>query len=270
VYCFLEPYYLVFFFNKMGFLKLLHNAHALPPVTRTLPQGELLHRALVSAAARLGFGGHQQVTGLDDSGRPLAGHRHTHVLHLDLDGDGHLDHVLLWAPGLLDARAQQAVRAVRTTFSKGGAGPLSLSVAATGTRAEVARLPGALGDALARIVGPARRWTSCTPFVAPRFVKARGSNTLEGQIAAELASRGLPVAESIEVLAASADASKRLRHYVRARRGGPQPPVDCGYEVRVSFGVPVTGPLCLGYGAHFGLGRFEHEAHGGDERTVGS
>lgn len=49
-------------------------------------------------------------------------------------------------------------------------------------------------------------WISATPFVAPRFIKSRGNNTLHGQINAELASRNLPLVERIDVLQRSTNA----------------------------------------------------------------
>lgn len=67
---------------------------ALPTVARTLPQAELLHRAIVS---KLGLHGEPcpELVGRDDTGEPLKGHAHAHVLPVDLDGDGHLDHVIM-------------------------------------------------------------------------------------------------------------------------------------------------------------------------------
>ncbi|GMV39927.1 MAG: hypothetical protein AMXMBFR64_16430 [Myxococcales bacterium] len=89
----------------------------------------------------------------------------------------------------------------------------------------------------------------------PRFLKARGSNTLEGQVAAELASRGLPPA-AVRVLPWD-ETDVRLRHAVRVRRApAPPPPQDLGVALELEFASPVSGPITLGYGAHFGLGRF--------------
>ncbi|HMO87309.1 MAG TPA: hypothetical protein PKC18_20555 [Lacipirellulaceae bacterium] len=45
-------------------------------------------------------------------------------------------------------------------------------------------------------------------------------------------------------------------HPRRRTRGGVPPKVDAGYGLRLRFAKPVTGPLLLGYGSHFGLGRF--------------
>jgi CRISPR-associated protein Csb2 len=181
-------------------------------------------------------------------------------LPIDLDGDGHLDHILLWAPMGLDASAQAAVRAVRMTFTKGGVGPLRLALAGSGSLSDLRGLAGIYGATLRNLIGPlegATVWTSVTPFVPPRFIKKRGKNTIEGQLIAELVGRGLPEPSDIQVIDPHADArSLRMRHFVRSRRFGPAAPHDCGFAFNLRFDRPVNGPLCLGYGCHFGLGMF--------------
>jgi CRISPR-associated protein Csb2 len=242
------------------------NRRLLPSVTRVLPQGELLHRALNFHASRLS--GHSVVlSGCDEGGRPLkVSHRHSHLLHLDLDGDAHLDHVLIWAPMGLDAAAQAAVRATRRTFMKRSATPLRLAVAGCGAKADVSNLRSGLGPAVQAIFGGARLearvWRSLTPFVPPRYLKRHGRNTLAGQITAELLVRGFTEPESITVLdprdvdSASISSVGRGRHFVRRRRHGPQPPADCGFMVELRFAEEVRGPISLGYASHYGLGLF--------------
>ena len=150
------------------------NDHALPSASRTLPQAELLHRALVGIGARLGSMP-PELTGRDDSGRPLRGpHRHAHINPLDLDGDGHLDHVLIWATGGLGADAQAAIRRARRTPTKDAVEPLRLAVAAHGRIRDLVELRGDYGRGLARIQEPSVVWESVTPFVPPRYIKRRG------------------------------------------------------------------------------------------------
>jgi CRISPR-associated protein Csb2 len=236
------------------------NDHALPPITRTLPQAELLHRALVATAARQG--GHSVVlSGCDEVGAPRkANHDHAHILPLDLDGDGHLEHILIWAPMGLDAAAQAAIRTVRQTFTKGGSGPLKLALVASGSLSDLRRLPGAYGERLSALLGPeqgAVDWVSLTPFVAPRHVKNRGQNSMEGQIRAELASRGFPDLDLARLIPLEKDPRPaRFRHFIRNRQQGPSTPVDCGLCLRLRLSAPLKGPLALGYASHFGLGVF--------------
>jgi len=249
------------------------NRSALPPCHRTLPQAELFHRAVV---ARAGKGEHvdcPELTGRDERGRPLHDrHRHAHILPVDLDGDGHLDHVIVHAVMGLRETAQRAIRAVRHTWMKGGASTLQVAVAGSGDLDMLRSLSEPLDRRrIEQLLGPpagARIWVSITPFVPSRFLKRRGSNSLFGQINAELASRGLPGVERIEDLTRE-ESWHSLRHFVRSRkRGGTPPPVDYGYALRLHFAEPLFGPswneklrhpLALGYASHFGLGLFAAE-----------
>jgi CRISPR-associated protein Csb2 len=229
---------------------------ALPTPDRTLPQGELLHEALIS---KLGRGGEPcpELVGRDDAGEPLKGHQHAHHLPIDLDGDGRLDHIVVLARMGLGPRAQRAVRSLGKTYTKGGAGELHVAVAGAGSLAELRSLGGGLSRAVDELLGApsgASTWITATPFVPPRYLKKTGRSSLVGQVEAELAARGLPPAK-VEVLEWTGE-TLPLRHFVRRRRKGPQPAVDAGYALRLCFDEPVAGPICLGYGSHFGLGRF--------------
>lgn len=233
---------------------------ALPICHRTLPQAELLHRAIVSVLGKGQTVDCPEITGRDRQGRPLLGrHGHAHILPLDLDEDKHLDHILIHAPMGLGGDAQKAIRGLRRTWTKGGAGDLQLAMAGSGGVDTLRALPAPLGKRMEQFLGPpggARTWVSVTPFVLPRFLKKRGANTLEGQVRAELASRGLPPAAEVCDLQGTSEALA-LHHFVRRRqRGGAPPPVDAGYALRLRFAEPVRGPLTLGYAAHFGLGLF--------------
>lgn len=232
---------------------------ALPTVARTLPQAELFRKGLM---AKLGFGGEPcpELVGRDASRAPLKGHAHAHIMPLDLDCDGHLDHVVVFARMGLGAQAQRAIRSLRRTYMKGGMGELQVAVAGLGRLHDLRSLSQGLSDSIGRLLGPchgATTWVSATPFVPPRHLKKRGRCSLIGQVQKELVDRGLPLAE-IEILAWT-DATMGLRHFVRRRNAGAQPPVDAGFPVRLRFESPVVGPICLGYGSHFGLGRFHAE-----------
>ncbi|MEO8601129.1 MAG: type I-U CRISPR-associated protein Csb2 [bacterium] len=230
---------------------------ALPAVARTLPQAELLHRALVS---KLGYGGEPcpEIVGRDETGEPLKGHRHAHLLPVDLDGDGRLDHIVMFAPMGLGARAQRAARNLRRTYTKGGVGELQVAVAGVGALKDLRTIGSGLAHGVEALLGPttgAASWVTKTPFVPPRHPKRRGRATLVGQVEAELSGRGFPLAK-VDVLDWAGE-TLALRHFVRRRQRGPQPPIDIGFAVRLLFDRPVAGPICLGYGSHLGLGLFQ-------------
>jgi len=235
------------------------NRSALPTVARTLPQAELLHEALVSRAGRGEAVDCPELTGRDEAGQPLRGHAHVRVLPVDLDGDQHLDHVLLVASMGLGQAAQRAVRHLRVTWQKRGQ-ELQVAVAGGGALDELRQLPTTLLQGVERVLGPlggARVWESVTPYVAPRHVKRSGKNTLVGQIQTELERLGFPAPITIDVLPWHGPA-RSLRHsVVRRKAGKPQPRAPWSVPLRLEFSEPVLGPICIGYGSHFGLGRLE-------------
>lgn len=231
---------------------------ALPSVTRTLPQAELLHRAIVGRVAKGRRVYCPELTGKDVNERPLMeGHRHAHILPVDLDSDGHLDHIIIHAPMGLGGAAQQSIATLRRTWTKGGAGDMQLALAGSGGLDSLRSLPDPLLQQIIRLLGPvggAKTWVSSTPFVPPRFLKSQGRNSLVEQIASELQSRGVQATAFIQVLEWSND-TLPMRHFVRVRRKTP-PPLNVCYAIRLEFAEPQFGPISLGYGSHFGLGMF--------------
>lgn len=232
---------------------------ALPPMARTLPQAELLHKALVS---KLGFSGEPcpELVGRDERRNPLKGHRHAHLIPIDLDSDGRIDHIIVYAPMGLGACAQRAIRGLRRTYMKGGVGELQVAVAGLGRLNDLRGVGAGYSEVIEGLLGPrggATTWVSATPFVPPRHLKPRGRSSLVGQLQEELGVRGFPNSR-VEVLDWET-ATLSLRHFVRRRLRGPLPAVDCCFPIRIHFEAAVSGPICLGYGSHFGLGRFAIE-----------
>ena len=174
----------------------------------------------------------------------------------------------------LGTNAQTAIRALRKTFTKGGIEPLRLALAATGDLCDLVSFRDESGF-IPAIAAQDSAWQSVTPFVPPRHLKSRGKNALEGQIRAELRSRGFPEPITVHPFVpmhdrqSSSDPSgesnvrgrhadwSRFRHFVLSRKRGPAPPLACGFAIRLEFEQPVCGPIALGYGSHFGLGLFE-------------
>jgi len=234
------------------------NRSALPPVSRTLPQAELFHRAIIG---RLGNGLRvtcPELTGKDEFDRPLHDHHeHAHTIPVDLDGDGRLDHIIIHAAMGLRDTAQRAVRTLRRTWTKGGVGDLQVAVVGSGDLDMLRRLPAPLSMQLDAILGPpegAQVWESVTPFVLPKTLDRRSRRSVSGQVNAELVSRRLPEAASVEI---DLEWTRSLRHFVRRRiHGGVPPKVDAGYGLRLQFAEPIRGPLLLGYASHYGLGLF--------------
>jgi CRISPR-associated protein Csb2 len=223
----------------------------MPLRERTLPQAELLHRAIASNVGALADSPDAvaELIGLDASGKPITGHRHAHIFPLTLlAADNHLDHILIWAPGGLSGASQDVLRSLRKTYMKGGAGDVKVRFAGGGSLDEFRKIP-----ALRHVLGEGKVWQSITPLVLPRHRKKSGRNTIEGQIREELTNRGFPAPETIDILNKE---SVAFRHFVRSRRTGKCPPENFGYAIRLTLPAFVSGPLAIGYGSHFGLGLF--------------
>ncbi|MBA3707738.1 MAG: type I-U CRISPR-associated protein Cas5/Cas6 [Planctomycetes bacterium] len=226
-----------------------------PLLERCLPQMEILHDTAVGMLGPTAPGC-PVLTGRDPiSGAPLTGHQHTTWLPLDLDEDGHIDHVILHAPMGIDSTAQKAIARISRTWAK-GLPDVMVNVVGNGDRSLLARQVRSRRDRPLAELAHANVWTSRTPFIAPRFLKRKGGNTLEGQVLAECAARKLP-RPTVEVLARDVMMNFGFLRFVRHRRSGhPQPPNTTPWALRLTFAEPVTGPISLGYASHFGLGLF--------------
>lgn len=231
-----------------------------PPMSRTVPQTELLHQSAVRALGEEARGC-SSLSGRAQDGSPIKCHSHAHYLPLDLDADHRIDHVLVYAPGGLDERAQVALGRVQQTWTKRQIGRLVVRMVGRGSIPQVLEHLGAEPRFQQRlgVLGRGRVWTSVTPFVPPRHLK-RTRHTVEDQVRAELESRGLPAADRVELLEPWELVQRRLFGFVLARREGkPQPPARVSFGLRLTFADPVGGPIALGYASHFGLGLFEVE-----------
>lgn len=226
----------------------------LPLLSRVLPQAEILHRQL---AKRLGEGVEcPELTGKED-GSPLRGHQHAHYIPVCLTDPRRIDHIVVYAPGGLGREAQVALNSLRRTFSKGIDQKIFVTVTGLASRTEVNT---ALQKAGVRNVpfATSRKWITMTPFVAPRFVKFNGKNTIEGQVRTELSQRG-GFPEPLSVICESGEVAANAGFYefVRARSdSSKEPPSTVPWCVTIEFDEPVPGPIALGYGSHFGLGVF--------------
>ena len=131
-----------------------------------------------------------------------------------------------------------------------GGGDLQVALCGVGDADTMTRVGSRFGRELSCALGPACVWESATPFVAPRFTKRRGKDSLENQIREGLARRSFPPSE-VEVLRTC----REFRHVVLHDQK-QSPPMQIGYSIRLTFEEETLGPVCLGYGSHFGLGRF--------------
>lgn len=234
----------------------------LPLMERALPTMALFRRALLSKVGDEQQRGRcPELTGKDEQGRALqSSHRHAHIIPLSLDvrNRGRIDHVLVYAPMGFGDLAERALRRLRKTWAK-GLDNIAVTLLGVGRRESFVQVG---GHAILELASAAT-WVSRTPFIPPRFLKPNGKDSLEGQVCAELRRRGLPdlaTALLVTLPTAKTEAGRQARSFRRFARmrggeGKPGPPAGL-FHLTLKLEHPVDGPLCLGWGCHFGLGLF--------------
>lgn len=266
---------------RMQVIRYALDSTVLPLVTETLPVAEAARRALMSWHGRLteknGIRGRSDVlSGKDEYGQPLTGHRHAYYLPTDEDGDGRLDHITVYSVegfGPDERRAFDRLRELRTGREGEERHPLRLLLLGMGTRDEYG--PGPLQASKA--------WISATPYIATRYAKTRGRNRIDfaspearaaflqedlraqlAAVRADLVEDGTvdveidPLWDNNHVF----DVAGRWRpiQFKRfRRRAGDDGGRRLAGAFRLTFRQPVHGPLALGWSSHFGLGQFVPE-----------
>jgi len=231
-----------------------------PLMPRALPLMELLHSESIRKATKeFDFGNLPELTGKSDDGTVLHGHHHAHWFPLSLFGERRIDHVLVWCREGFSGRAIATLSSVRWAYAK-GIDRLSINLAGMGDVDDIARQLRSVGKCETAGLAPLRTsriWQSVTPFVLRKFAHKRGKKTPEGQIREEILQRGFDEPTQIAIWSSSKMVSHHLKGYVLQRkRGKQQPPCVSSWGATIQFATPQSGPICLGYASHFGLGMF--------------
>ena len=226
-----------------------------------------------------------------DGGAPLRDARHSHAFWLpeDADGDGLIDHVCVYAVTGFDARVRTALDRLTRLWTRTGSARNGADTEAGGRREWRLALEGfgtcaefAPASALFR---RACTWQSVTPFLPTAHLKrtrdARQArrmleqgHTVAGPLAdatgypremrrllcrRNMLAAGLAEQVRIELLPHIEvhGAPRRPLQFHRFRSRGRETTTDAhGVLLLLHFPEPVTGPVALGYGCHFGLGLF--------------
>jgi CRISPR-associated protein Csb2 len=248
--------------------RFLFDGPVLPLVTQTVRVAELFRHQALRAFTRLHGGGlrSEVLAGKDAGGQPLRTHGHAHFLPT-AEGDDvrRITHLTVLAEDGLGANEVAALTALRDLeLPAGGDRALQLRVQliGLGTR-EMFR-----GNV--DLFRSATVWESATPFVVHRHLKRRGTKKDTPHLVgfdpgaefADLAVRELIArrqlgalrrVEALGVLPCRARAAEFERRRERGEDDGYPRPFGA---FRLTFSAPIDGPLCLGYGDHYGLGLF--------------
>ncbi len=234
-----------------------------PSITQAVSIGDRVHDALCKWSDQ-GRGRATVFTGLDAEGRSLPGHRHAHIL---CEANGECDsvtHVTVWAPMGFDDIACLALRRLNKVWGYGGH-DLRLILHGIGQPSEFADC---------KLFGSSKSWRSVTPFVSTLHAKTyrdgrpkldaggwqQGSagHDLLRHLAAHPQGAGASIRQLEERDAPFGFGNRNLRslQFQTRRQGHGSRGNGSGSAFEITFTEVVTGPLALGYGAHFGLGLF--------------
>jgi CRISPR-associated protein Csb2 len=233
----------------------------LPRIEDAVRIGEALRAAAMGRASRVLKTDHIPA---ELSGHNLPeGNRHGHAFWLpeDADQDGAIDHLIVHVQDGLSPEAVRALIALNSLKRDEGE-PLRLMLEGIGTAQMI-------GTA-SRLLQASKSWCSVTPYLHPwhlskaelRSVSATRT-AIEEQIRKEWSQRAgsrsaierIEFAEHIEVSRGGRKLRPLQFHRFRRKRGLVQPDT-LGRAVTLHFEEPVSGPVALGFGCHFGLGLF--------------
>ena len=234
-----------------------------PRLTDALLVAEHVRKALLrkSDGASI-FSGH------DDARKPQRGHPHTFILPEANSDDGRMTHVTLYASAGFSQGDRAAIENLPRLFLKGG--ELTVVLLDIGHCSAFAGFDARAGEC--PLLATSRVWISHTPFVATRHPKAYrdGRPKLddtglqigcpEHDLRRLMKANGIPepsVVESVKETVLAGRPVRWTRFRTRRSDGNGARSNGAGSGFRLEFAEPWSGPLVLGYGAHFGLGVFK-------------
>ncbi len=224
-----------------------------PRIEDTLRIGELVRLALMAGGSNVP----PELSGRGPHGplRHDGPHEHAFFLPEDADGDGSVDHVVVYCPTGFSPEGLRRLDRLHALWLRRAGADEDRGRQEWRVALEAIASPETFADA-SPLLRRADTWVSCTPYLRPWFAKP-GFGVPE-QVSREAEERGMP---PVEVLSAHGrDLTERSRRAldfkrIRMRRGLVQPD-KIGTFLAVRFAVPVRGPVALGFGCHFGLGLF--------------
>ncbi|MDI3299516.1 MAG: type I-U CRISPR-associated protein Csb2 [Bacillota bacterium] len=243
----------------------------LPPLERAVAIGDRARRAAMSRYGQITSGKNSPTLSGRVGSTPAQGHRHAFYLPVDEDKDGRLDHLLVYAPaGFTDEELVALAQIREVHWGERGDEALRLVLLDLLRKSQREHLKRRLDPAMPRVLGPARRWVSVTPYVMTRYPKldhhgrpkwnpdGTQRDGPEDQVRREWEERrahdaSLPALTRVQVLPPG---YRRWLRFQLIRPGGGR---SAGIAIGISleFAEPVVGPLALGYACHYGLGLLE-------------
>jgi CRISPR-associated protein Csb2 len=233
--------------KRFRFAKFALHSKVLPRIQETVPFAERVRGHLMGIHKRIQDDDPAMVSplfsGKDPNGRPLRDHPHAFYLPLDEDGDGRLDHLLVWASTSFDQSELMALDRLRSVWQTDGRPDVTFVLVSLSAD---------------NIGKKSSSWVSATPFMISRhYRKGRGpyENWLVEEVIKECRFHGIPVPTEIKWIPKIVQRSRSIYWFEFTRR--KKDPLHLRtYGCSLKFDQPVNGPFSIGAGCHFGMGLF--------------
>lgn len=242
-----------------------------PRITQAVSIGDRVHDALCKLSDQ-GKGRAAVFTGKDADGKPVPGHRHAHILSEANGPRDAVTHITVWAEMGFNEAACLALRRLRKVWGHGGH-DIHLVLHGIGQPGDFQHCT-VLGQKNGKT--KFQVWQSFTPFVSTRHAKTfrdgrpkiDDNGWLEGSAPHDLLRllnlnskwHGAKIRRQISERDGPFRFGNRhlrslqfqtVRHDGNGKRGH-----HSGAAFIIEFLEPVSGPIAVGYGTHFGLGLF--------------
>lgn len=215
----------------------------------------------------------------------IEGHGHAHYLSECYESDRAISHLTIFAPNGFDPEDRAALGRLKNVWGKGGH-DLQMVLLGFGDAEDFGGSDLRAGQS--PILASSTTWITRTPFVPADRLRERYNLSLERDrhrcsldlqriVRGEFKRRSwlaphLEHLESIEPILVQKTDSHAISTAEGALIGGHRTPwrnfrrerqsgagvrgTAQGYAIRLQFNAPVSGPIAIGYGCHFGLGLF--------------
>ena len=263
--------------KKVSVVRYSVSGSVLPGLTQALWIGERVRTIVMGIAGRMNNGSIPWViSGKSPDGNPgQSNHRHAYYLCESCEGRGKISHISVFSRYGFDGIALEALLALQKVWGSEGY-DLQLVPVETGNPDDFGGLNPEKGES--PILASSDTWVSKTPFIPSRHPKIKRSEKhdpeikrkalvreLKKQVRKELKYIDLPEPEEIELLPQlgtmlDGHFTAWLKFRTERQKGGGSRVNFTGSGFRLKFREPVTGPVTLGYAAHFGLGQFVPES----------
>lgn len=262
--------------RKITAARYLLSSEVLPAFTELVSVAERARKILMGiVGAHNGGIVPRELSGRSPDGEPIrSDHRHTFFIPEPGRNALVITHLDLYCPAGFPETVSDCLPRLDKVWGSGGH-DIRLILLTTGTPETI----GGFGRDQSLVMATAKEWASLSPFVPSRHLKIKRSEMrdpdayagavsreIDRIVRQEIAFHGLPEPENVQLLPACPGLGygiflkghftswldfRTVRLTGGGSMGGQRP-----YGVRIAFPEPVTGPICLGYACHYGLGLF--------------